>query len=184
MAYDPELLGGKEVRIERDLDLLDPAKALKQINALKSDIDRAIVRGLDKAIDSIVDKLKFYMDEEGVPQLKNSIVTIPWPKGFEIQVGSDSDPTAIFVEYGTGIVGSESPHPEEPWDYDIHKHGDRGWYAPLDMLDPSIFKVVKDGKPYGRTWGMPSRPYFYKLQKWVQSYGIIARKINAELRKL
>lgn len=38
---------------------------------------------------------------------------------------------AKFVEFGTGIIGAESPHPiasEEFWKYDSHEHGENGWY--------------------------------------------------------
>nr|DAM77426.1 MAG TPA: putative tail-component [Caudoviricetes sp.] len=43
-----------------------------------------------------------------------------------IRVGADY---ALFVEFGTGIVGARSPHPEpENWQYDINSHGEKGWW--------------------------------------------------------
>lgn len=43
-----------------------------------------------------------------------------------IIVGSDY---AIFVEYGTGIVGANNPHPQPApgWTYDKNSHGEAGW---------------------------------------------------------
>lgn len=36
---------------------------------------------------------------------------------------------AMYVEYGTGIVGSENPHTEvEGWKYDVNEHGEKGWF--------------------------------------------------------
>lgn len=36
---------------------------------------------------------------------------------------------AIFVEFGTGIVGAASPHPDpKNWQYDVNSHGDAGWW--------------------------------------------------------
>lgn len=35
-----------------------------------------------------------------------------------------------YLEFGTGIVGANKPHPEASkygWKYDINKHGDSGW---------------------------------------------------------
>jgi hypothetical protein len=43
-----------------------------------------------------------------------------------IKVGSDY---GIFVEFGTGIVGADSPHPNaENWRYDVNSHGEKGWF--------------------------------------------------------
>lgn len=43
-----------------------------------------------------------------------------------IEVGADY---AVFVEFGTGIVGAVSPHPApKNWQYDVNSHGDAGWW--------------------------------------------------------
>ena len=58
---------------------------------------------------------------------------------------------APYVEFGTGIVGSENPHPDTSiagWKYDVNEHGDKGWV------------YYKDGEFYW-TKGMPSRPFMY-----------------------
>ena len=42
-----------------------------------------------------------------------------------------SAPHAPFVEFGTGLVGSQSPHPDSSeygWAYDTNSHGADGWY--------------------------------------------------------
>ena len=61
-------------------------------------------------------------------------------------------PWAFYVEFGTGIVGANSPHPDTSianWKYDINQHGDMGWY------------YFKDGD-WHWTKGMPSRPFMYQ----------------------
>lgn len=68
-------------------------------------------------------------------------------------------PYAPFVEFGTGIVGQGSPHPNpQPVvgqngvtysSYDQNNHGDDGW-----------FYIGDDGKRHW-TKGMPSRPFMY-----------------------
>jgi hypothetical protein len=38
---------------------------------------------------------------------------------------------ALYAEFGTGIVGAKSPHPEaeaQGWLYDINSHGEEGWF--------------------------------------------------------
>lgn len=59
---------------------------------------------------------------------------------------------AKFVEFGTGIVGEENPHPDPSlanWKYDVNKHGEGGWY------------YYRDGE-WHWTQGMPSRPFMYE----------------------
>lgn len=59
---------------------------------------------------------------------------------------------AVFVEYGTGIVGSQNQHPNlarTGWIYDINEHGEKGWW------------YVLGGKSY-HTRGQPSQPFMFK----------------------
>lgn len=57
---------------------------------------------------------------------------------------------AAFVEFGTGLTGKESPHPEaNGWKYDTNSHGESGWW------------YFKNGAWYW-TRGMPSRPFMYE----------------------
>ena len=58
---------------------------------------------------------------------------------------------AVFVEYGTGVVGASNPHPApDNWRYDVNSHGEKGW----------VYKSERDGK-FHWTKGMPSRPFMY-----------------------
>ena len=61
---------------------------------------------------------------------------------------------AVFVEFGTGIVGEQNPHPEQPWDYDVNGYGEDGWY-------------YVDGRDMKGHWtkGQPSRPFMYNTKR-------------------
>lgn len=61
---------------------------------------------------------------------------------------------AIFVEFGTGIVGGRNPHPENPWEYDVNGYGDEGWYY-----------VDGDDMKWHWTKGQPSRPFMYNTKR-------------------
>lgn len=81
---------------------------------------------------------------------------------------------AVFVEYGTGIVGAYGPkHPpfdpeiDASWQHDASGHGENGWYYIDD----------KDGKRHW-TRGMPSRPFFYETYKELQ---VLAKSLAAEI---
>lgn len=56
---------------------------------------------------------------------------------------------AVFVEYGTGIVGEANPHPEPTWSYDVNGHGTDGWNY-----------IGEDGKLHW-TMGQISHPFMY-----------------------
>lgn len=62
---------------------------------------------------------------------------------------------AQFVEFGTGIMGSQNPHPDTGianWKYDVNDHKEQGWW------------YYKNGE-WHHTTGMPSRPYFYETAR-------------------
>lgn len=61
-------------------------------------------------------------------------------------------PWAKFVEFGTGVVGERSPHPDTSiigWKYDVNEHGEKGWF------------YFRDGE-WHWTKGMPSRPFMFE----------------------
>lgn len=61
---------------------------------------------------------------------------------------------APFVEFGTGVVGSQNPHPDTSlanWKYDINDHGEAGWF----------YFNERDGK-WHWTKGMQSRPFMFE----------------------
>lgn len=62
---------------------------------------------------------------------------------------------AAYVEYGTGVVGKQSPHPDpQGWQYDINQHGDEGWVYYDD--DTGQFRWTK---------GFKSRPFMYNTAR-------------------
>ena len=90
--------------------------------------------------------------------LENSIQGLFFPSercGFVIA----DCPYAIYVEYGTGIIGESEPHPEAAgnWDYDVNGHGIKGW----------VYKSDKDGK-FHWTQGYVSRPFMYNTLRWLE----------------
>ena len=77
------------------------------------------------------------------------------------------DNYALFVEYGTGVVGAGSPHPEAGeagWNYAVGEHiittkdGRVGWFYPTD-----------DGS-WRFTEGQESRPFWHDAAKELPEY--------------
>ena len=70
---------------------------------------------------------------------------------------------AEFVEFGTGIMGSENPHPNPGlanWKYDTNSHVEKGWC------------YFKNGE-WHWTKGMPSRPFMYETAQELRDMSII-----------
>lgn len=67
---------------------------------------------------------------------------------------------AIYVEYGTGVIGAKNPHPEygmHGWVYDVNNHGTEGW----------VYFNEREGKVM-RTLGQPSSPFMYNTFRELQ----------------
>ncbi len=85
--------------------------------------------------------------------------SIKYERGAVIQSGASwiiytDCPHAAWVEFGTGIVGSQNPHPDTSlvnWRYDVNSHGEAGWF---------YFNSI-DGK-WHWTKGMQSRPFMFE----------------------
>ena len=83
-----------------------------------------------------------------------------------IHVGSDY---AIFVEYGTGIVGAQNPHPQPApgWSYDVNEHGEKGW-------------VYFDRKQNRKRWtkGEVAHAFVYRTREFMRQHAIDTLKVN------
>lgn len=80
---------------------------------------------------------------------------------------------AIFVEYGTGVIGASSPHPE-PGDWSYGSDPD-GWWYPItaDVYEQMLSMGMnvaknKNGDCFAHTHGMESRPFMYKTRQYIK----------------
>lgn len=153
----------------------------KVINAIDVGTALGELEFADRMKSKMIERLNYY--GLGGSEIVNSItIDNVGDDGIYIRVGTDY---AIYVEYGTGIVGSWNPHPK-PWEYDINGHSYKGWYYPTTESDPNPYKHVYNGQLYGFTRGMESRPFMYDTWIWGRrSFTQIIRKnINREIKKV
>lgn len=70
-----------------------------------------------------------------------------------------TDKADTYKEYGTGIVGSEHPHPDilSGWIYDVNEHGEKGWIYP------------KGDGSYGWTKGIAAQGKFYRAMNRMET---------------
>lgn len=125
----------------------------------------------------------------GIPrQIRFEIID----NGVSIQLtgdGGSASNYAIFVEFGTGVVGEGSSHPkasEYGWVYDVNGHGESGWWYPTDADDPNPTKKLGKEGWIAFTRGQASRPFMYDLWYWASKSAtqIINKNIRAEFRRL
>lgn len=149
----------------------------------------AVIRGIELGIDELQGRLKDKLIENMVayglgnsPLLGKVRVDNIGGKGIRITVDSEY---AMYIEFGTGIVGAENPHPH-PWIYDVNAHGEKGWFYPTTENDPNPYKHFFNGVLYAWTKGQKSRPFMYQTWLWGSRSAtqIIRKNINKEVKSV
>ena len=136
------------IRCTLTVDSLD--KAIAEVKAYGDKVRQAetvIVKRLAEDGAKQAQDLVAYMNAVDTGELMGSITHEESGNTGKIIAGAEH---AAYVEFGTGVVGAGSPHPNPVgWAYDINGHGEAGWIYKGD-----------DGHLHW-TRGMASRPYMY-----------------------
>lgn len=154
--------------IKFSLDEESINRAIKEVRAFKKEFERKcnlLVKALtEKGVEIAKMKVK-ELDAIDTGELHNSI------EGFfpSSNVGIIRAGTlyAVYVEFGTGVVGKGSPHPNPQFQYDKNNHGDKGW----------IYYDERKGV-YRWTKGFRSRPFMYNTARELEKQCIkIAKEV-------
>lgn len=129
-------------------------EAIREVKQYKQQLDERVKALIRALVDKGVEIAKVQVRELGAVytgQLEASITGF-FDEETGIGIIRTDCPYAVYVEFGTGVVGQRNPHPEpiEGWEYDINKHGDAGWW----------YFNERDQK-WHWTKGMESRPFMY-----------------------
>ena len=149
--------------IDVELSIGSINRAIREIREFRDELRRKcweLVEALTMEGAEIAKMQVISMDAVDTGELEKSIQGLFFPEercGFVIAEA----PYAIYVEYGTGIVGMASPHPEADgnYDYDVHQHGAAGW----------VYKSDRDGE-FHWTAGYVSRPFMYNTLRWLEEH--------------
>lgn len=137
-------------------DLDSVCRAINKLKIRRESIDT----GLKTSISELTQKGYEYMISivpEDTGNLKGSIT---WEFNSTSQKGTITIGTdyALFVEYGTGIVGKKFPHPNhKSWKYDVNEHGVKGWW----YFDDSQNR-------FRWTQGRSASAFVYKTMKFLE----------------
>ena len=128
--------------------------AIRKVERYKKELNPKVSLLIQSLTDAGVEIAKAQVRELGAwytGELEESITGYFSPS---LQAGiiKAGAPYAIYVEFGTGVVGEGQPHPEPPdgWKYDSNEHGESGWW----------YFNERDQK-WHWTKGMESRPFMY-----------------------
>ena len=152
-------------------------KSLEEAKKFLNKYQEAYSKGIDNAVkyatEMMYNKVLEYCYANGI---SNHTSQIQWQYDDNAKSGRvwTNDMVIIFNEMGTGIVGSNNPHPNpdgpfKSWKYDINEHGEKGW------------KYPKEDGTYGWTKGLPSRHMFYSAFQDIKSE--IGNIVDIEIRK-
>lgn len=152
-------------------------KSLEEAKKFLNKYQEAYSKGIDNAVkyatEMMYNKVLEYCYANGI---SNHTSQIQWQYDNNTKTGRvwTNDMVIIFNEMGTGIVGSNNPHPNpdgpfKSWKYDVNEHGEKGW------------KYPKEDGTYGWTKGLPSRHMFYSAFQDIKSE--IGNIVDIEIRK-
>ena len=141
-------------KIRFSLSEKDINRAIREVEQYKAELNVKISRLIEVLTDYGVEIAKVQVRQLGAwytGELESSIEGY-----FSPSVGAGiikaGAPYAVYVEFGTGVVGESKPHPKagDFWEYDINEHGESGW----------VYYNNRDQK-WHWTKGIESRPFMY-----------------------
>jgi len=145
-------------------------RAIRELEQYKKELNRKTSLLIEALTDRGVEIAKAQIRELGAVytgELEESITGYFNPT---VQVGiiRAGAPYAIYVEFGTGVVGAGSPHPAPAgWRYDVNNHGEAGWWYFND----------RDQK-WHWTKGIKSRPFMYNTVQILERESVrIAKEV-------
>ena len=152
-------------------------KSLEEAKKFLNKYQEAYSKGIDNAVkyatEMMYNKVLEYCYANGI---SNHTSQIKWQYDDNTKTGKvwTNDMVIIFNEMGTGIVGSDNPHPNpdgpfKSWKYDVNEHGEKGW------------KYPKEDGTYGWTRGLPSMHMFYSAFQDIKDE--IGNIVDIEIRK-
>lgn len=157
----------KKIRFSLSENEID--RAILEIEQYKSDLSNKVMRLVEALTDQGVEIAKIQVKELEAfytGELEASIVGYFSPAA-GVGIIKAGAPYAVYVEFGTGVVGASSPHPKGVGGgYDVNKHGDAGWWYFND----------RDGRMHW-TKGMESRPFMYNTVRELERICLDVAKV-------
>ncbi|MEG2769286.1 MAG: hypothetical protein RR902_00540 [Oscillospiraceae bacterium] len=135
--------------------------AVKELKAYKADVEKKAVVLLDALVAQGVTLAQMNASSMSIYDSGALVNGIVGDINGNVGHVKSTAPHSIFCEFGTGVKGKNSPHPDIAilgWTYDTNSHGELGWW-------------YFDEKQQRFRWtkGMPSRPFMYETAELLKS---------------
>lgn len=200
MAKDPYDVGSYNPDVEIDLDKLifenrQFGKGSRNLNKL---VLISITEGIDRLARMAEDYIKGQMLIYGITgELYTNVKVERIGEGFQVSTYAQSNwgfDYSMYVEFGTGLVGSQNPHPRADmfnWTYTT-QHEDRygnlqeGWIYPSNPNDVNKNKWIgSDGQLYAFTKGQKASPFMYDTWMYLSLHWkrVLQGHINRALKE-
>lgn len=186
MAKDGFVHGATNTLI---IDIDNIQKGIKDYENYVKAVEVGLANGIVELAERLKAKMMEYLNSYGLGNSKIASQLFYEISEDGILIGSKSE-YAVFVEYGTGLAGLNSPHPQpKGWQYNVGEtiRPNGGWWYPTTADDPNPHKRVFNGELYAWTiQGQESRPFLYYTWLWGSRSAtqIIRKNINREIKKL
>lgn len=142
--------------IKIGLSATEIQKAIQEVNRIKTSLNKALESLIRELVDEGKEIAKLEIASLGAFDTGELLGSIDgyYDESKGMGVIFTDCPYAVFVEYGTGIVGANSPHPNpiSGWNYDSNDHGESGWW----------YEKEKGSGDFRWTKGSPSKPFMYE----------------------
>lgn len=169
-------------KFETRLSLASLDKLIKKLEIKQKSYPKVALRIADRLSNEMFNYVKEKKTEHGASPYKDSKLIPAKLEGNTATAGiEDTTLKAYYNEFGTGIRGSESPHPAEGMQYQ-----DGGWWYPTDEDDKNTTKKeTENGELIAYTKGLPAQKGYYEaIQKAEELFPKIgAEELNREAGK-
>lgn len=146
--------------IKFSLNTKDIDRAIRELKQFKTEFIEKCNRLIEELTDYGVEVAQVQvaqLDAVYTGELMNSIEGYYSPT-YNVGIIKAGAYYAAYVEFGTGVVGKQSPHPNpQGWQYDVNQHGDEGWVYYDD--ESGTFRWTK---------GFKSRPFMYNTARQLE----------------
>lgn len=146
--------------IKFKLNIKDIDRAIEKVKRFKGQFLEKCNRLIEALTDEGVEVAKLEVQELDAVftgELMNSIEGYYSPT-YNVGIIKAGAYYAAYVEFGTGVVGRQSPHPNpQGWQYDVNDHGNEGW----------VYYDDYSGK-FRWTKGFKSRPFMHNTARQLE----------------
>lgn len=167
---------------EVNLDFYKLDKSIKDLDKFFNSYEKAINDAIDEIVVKTEKRLYINANAYGISPERCPLIVSRLENGVQFSIEGQ---TAMYLEFGTGIVGKSNPHPNPMigWVYDINSHGEKGWWYPTVSSDPNPIKWTdKSGQLRAWTKGRPASPFVFDTFMYTRR--IFTRTINKHIKRV